>query len=138
MQRFRDITSGASHLTRRHIILLAHAFGVSREAIVRRLEELHLTKTGTWDWFVANGGITNIQARQVLGDMAVVDTERQNANCPTTFRLSLLAAEVWHQELLTEGQLSRLLHLDRVELREILDTVETERSEAHGIPKLSD
>ena len=46
MQRFRDVTQGASHLTRRHVILLAHAFGVSREAMVRRLEELGLTKSG--------------------------------------------------------------------------------------------
>ena len=67
MQKFREITAGASYLTRRHVILLAHAFGVSREAMVRRLEELDLTKTGTWDWFVSNGGITNAQARQVLG-----------------------------------------------------------------------
>ena len=67
MQRFRDVTQGASHLTRRHVILLAHAFGVSREAMVRRLEELDLTKAGTWDWFRANGGITNDQVKQVSG-----------------------------------------------------------------------
>ena len=63
-QRFAEITAGQSHLTRRHIILLASAFGVAREAIVRRLEELGLAKRGTWDWFQANGGITDEQARQ--------------------------------------------------------------------------
>ena len=68
MLRFREITQGSSHLTRRHVILLAHTFGVSREAMVRRLEELKLTKPGTWDWFQAHGGITNEQARQVLGE----------------------------------------------------------------------
>ena len=134
MQRFRDVTQGASHLTRRHVILLAHAFGVSREAMVRRLEELDLTKLGTWGWFEGNGGITNEQAKQVLGDTSVVDPI--DAKSPTTLRLSLLAAEAWRQELLSEGQLARLLHLDRVQLREILDGVEVEGVDADGAPKL--
>ena len=136
MLRFREITQGSSHLTRRHVILLAHTFGVSREAMVRRLEELKLTKPGTWDWFKANGEITNEQARQVLGDLAAVDTDHIEAKRPTTLRLSLLAAEAWRQELLSEGQLARLLHLDRVELREILDGVEVEGVDVDGAPKL--
>ncbi len=134
MQKFKEITAGSTRLTRRHVILLAHTFGVSREAIVRRLEELGLTKPGTWDWFQENGSITNEQAQQVLGDLLVVDTEQR----PTTFRLNMLAAEAWRQELLSEGQLARLLHLDRVELREILDDAEIEGSEADGAPKLLD
>ena len=136
MQRFRDMTQGSSHLARRHVILLAHTFGVSREAMVRRLEELKLTKSGTWDWFQANGGITNEQAGQVLGDLAAVDTDHVEAKRPTTLRLSLLAAEAWRQELLSEGQLARLLQLDRLELREILDGVEVEGGDAGGAPKL--
>ena len=136
MQRFREITAGASRLTRRHVILLAHAFGVSREAIVRRLEELCLSKRGTWDWFVANGGITDVQARQVLGDLTPVDTDRLDADRPTTMRLNLLAAEAWRQDIISEGQFARLLRLDRLEVREILDIVEIEGSEVDGIPKL--
>ena len=136
MQRFREFTPGASRLTRRHIILLAHAFGVSREAMVRRLEELALTKPGTWDWFVANGGITDAQARQVLGDLTSLDMGKQDADRPTTLRLNLLAAEAWRQDLLSEGQLARILHLDRLGLREILDNVEIEGGETDGMPKL--
>ena len=68
MQKFSDVTAGTDTLTRKHIIVLAHYFGVSREAMVRRLEELRVAKSGTWDWFAANGGITDEQARLVLGD----------------------------------------------------------------------
>ena len=136
MQRFHEITAGASRLTRRHVILMAHAFGVSREAMVRRLEEIDLTKPGTWDWFVANGGITDAQARQVLGDLAAFDTDKFQVDRPTTLRLNLLAAEAWHQDLLSEGQLARLLHLDRIAVREIVDNVGLEGSEADGMPKL--
>jgi Zn-dependent peptidase ImmA (M78 family)/transcriptional regulator with XRE-family HTH domain len=138
MQKFHDVTAGSDRLTRRHVILLAHFFGVSREAMVRRLEELDLTKLGTWDWFEDNGGITDEQARQVLGDLRVPDGQKADADRPTTLRLNLLAAEAHRQELLSEGQLARLLHLDRTELREILDDQEIERSEADGVPTLFD
>ncbi len=47
MQKFKEVTAGSEKLTRRHIIILAHAFGVSREAIVRRLEDLGLAGKGT-------------------------------------------------------------------------------------------
>jgi Zn-dependent peptidase ImmA (M78 family)/DNA-binding XRE family transcriptional regulator len=70
MEKFKELTIGSSHLTRRHIILLAHFFSVSRQATVLRLEELGLTKKGTWDWFMDNGGITDEQVRQVIGPAA--------------------------------------------------------------------
>ena len=53
-------------------------------------------------------------------------------------RLGLLAAEARRRELLSEGQLARLLRLDRVDLRKILDAasdldgVECPPQEAEG------
>ncbi len=138
MQKFQEVTAGSDRLTRRHIIVLAHFFGVSREAMVRRLEELGLTKPGTWDWFQAHGSITDDHARQVLGDLSTPDAYKADADRPTTLRLNLLANEAYRKGLLSEGQLARLLHLDRVELREILDSQEVEGSEADGVPNLLD
>lgn len=132
MQKFQEVTAGSDRLTRRHVIILAHFFGVSREAMVRRLEELRLVKTGTWDWFQANGGITDMHAQQVLGDLSASDPYKAEADRPTTLRLNLLASEVYRQGLLSEGQLARLLCLDRVELRELLDDQEVEGSESYG------
>jgi Zn-dependent peptidase ImmA (M78 family)/transcriptional regulator with XRE-family HTH domain len=136
MQKFKEMTAGAGRLTRRHVIVLAHAFGVSREALVRRLEELKLTKPGTWDWFQDNGGITDDQVRQVLGDLVLTDTQSTDAGHPTSLRLNMLAAEAARQGLLSEGQLMRLLKLDRVELRRLLDTLEMEGSAADEAPVL--
>lgn len=132
MQKFKEITVGSEKLTRRHIIVLAHYFGVSREAIVRRLEELKLAKSGTWDWFQANGGISDQQAVQVLGDLTGPDIHKVDADRPTTLRLGLLAGEAWRRGMLSEGQLARMLHLDRVELRRMFDGLEIEGSEADG------
>ena len=133
---FQDVIAGASRFTRRHAILLAHAFGVSREAIVRRLEELLLLKRGTWDWFAANGGITDEQAREVLGEPGTVHPTSLDADRPVSFRLGLLAAEAHGRELLSEGQIARLLRLDRVELRKILDAADIDGNDTDGLPKL--
>jgi Zn-dependent peptidase ImmA (M78 family) len=136
-QRFAQITAGQSHLTRRHIILLAHAFGTSREAVVRRLEELSLAREGTWDWFNANGGITDDQARQVLGEVPDSSLNPVRARGHVPPRLALLMREAWKQEMYSEGQLARLLRLNRHEIREILDGAEMEESEADELVKLS-
>ena len=136
-QRFQELAAGSLRLTRRHVILLAYLFGVSREAMVRRLEELGLTKSGTWDWFQDRGGITDAQAREVLGDASVPD-DGQQAERAASARLGLMAAEAWRQELLSEGQLARLLHLDRVALRELLDTFSDEQAEADGTLVIGD
>jgi Zn-dependent peptidase ImmA (M78 family)/transcriptional regulator with XRE-family HTH domain len=133
MQTFEQVTAGSSHLTRRHVIVIAHSFGVSREAMVRRLEELKLTKPGTWDWFDANGGITDLQARQVLGDTLFEAAYGKQTDLPMSLRLNSLAAEAWKTDLLSEGQLARLLQLDRIEVRAILDALDagwTEPDEA--------
>tara|TARA_R110000744_G_scaffold158819_1_gene274865 strand:+ start:26032 stop:27207 length:1176 start_codon:yes stop_codon:yes gene_type:complete len=125
-QQFQRITAGSSRLTRRHIILLAFTFGVSREAIVRRLEELGLTKSGTWDWFESNGGISNAQARQALNGIVDVEPETRSSVPSQSIRLNALAAEAWHQGLASEGQLARLLRIDRIIFREMIDTLDIE------------
>jgi Zn-dependent peptidase ImmA (M78 family) len=132
MQKFEEVTAASNKASRRHIIVLAHYFGVAREAMVRRLEELSLVRPDTWDWFQANGGITDEQARQVLGDLAVPDLQKVEADRPTTLRLNLLAAEAAKRGLLSEGQLARLLRVDRIELREILTNEELEGSDGDG------
>lgn len=134
--KFKEITAGSESLTRRHIIVMAHYFGVSREAMVRRLEELGLTKSGTWDWFVRNGGITDDQARSVLGESAFQDFQKADADRPLSLRLSILIEEIWKRELLSEGQIAQLLNLDRVSVREILDSFNIEGSGADDAPKL--
>jgi Zn-dependent peptidase ImmA (M78 family)/DNA-binding XRE family transcriptional regulator len=132
LQKFQDVTAGSDRMTRRHVIILAHFFGVSREAMVRRLEELGAVKPGTWNWFIANGGVTDEQARQVLGDLIVPDAEKADADRPTALRLNLLAYEAHRRGIMSEGQLARLLRLDRVELREILGSHVQEGDDLNG------
>jgi Zn-dependent peptidase ImmA (M78 family) len=130
MRKFQQITVGSSHLSRRHVIVMAYAFAISHEAMVRRLEELKLVREGTWDWFNGHGGITEAQTRQVLGEAAFEEIYATSGQEPISLRLNVLAAEAWKRELLSEGQLARLLGLDRVELRKILDALDADPVEA--------
>lgn len=131
-QKFEEVTAGASSLTRRHVIVLAHFFHVSREAMVRRLEELQLTKRGTWDWFQANGNITDDHVRQVFGDVAQNDRMKDDAVLPVPIRTGLMAYQAAKRGLLSEGQISRMLRLDRVTVRDILMDIDAEESGANA------
>ncbi|TPK85702.1 ImmA/IrrE family metallo-endopeptidase [Mesorhizobium sp. B2-4-13] len=131
-QKFAEVTAGATSLTRRHVIVLAHYFHVSREALVRRLEELQLTKKGTWDWFVQNGNITDEQAQQVLGDVSRNDHLKDDAGRSVSLRTGLMAYEAAKRGLLSEGQIARLLRLDRVQVRDLLSDVDAEESGANA------
>lgn len=135
MAKFQDVTAGASQLTRRHVIILAHAFGVSREAMVRRLEELKLSRPGTWDYFARNGGITRDHVRQVFGDLAA-DPAGAEATHLLPVRLSAMVWEAWRRELLSEGQIARLLQLDRVDVRGLVDAWAAEVGEADAALRL--
>jgi Zn-dependent peptidase ImmA (M78 family) len=133
MEKFKELTTGSSHLTRRHVILLANFFGVSRQAMVMRLEELGLTKKGTWDWFKDNGNITDEQVRQVLGPAAY---EASTVDSAQSSRLFLLAIDAWKKSLISEGQMSEMLRLGRTQVRELLDEAAAEEDEADDLFKL--
>ena len=138
LTKFKEVTAGASNFTRRHIIIISHHFGVSREAAVRRLEELQAVKRGTWDWFIMHGGITDEQALEVLGDRAPNNRDQAQSEKPTTFRLNALICQTWREGLLSEGQLSKLVGIDRYELREILDDHDLDGSESDDAPSFFD
>lgn len=118
-RKLQEIRAGSTRLTRRHVIILADYFGVSREGLVRRLEELKLVPDGTWDWFERNGRITNVQAAEVLGgnaDGAVSDRYRPMRS---SVRLETLAAQALDRDLLSEGQIAELLKIDRFKARRL-------------------
>lgn len=119
MQKLSEIRAGSKRLTRRHVIILAHYFSVSREALVRRLEALGLAPEGTWDWFVRNGGITDSQAEDVLGPAFSGRTTLANRPAPTSVRLETIAAQALERGLLSEGQIAELLKIDRFKARRL-------------------
>jgi Zn-dependent peptidase ImmA (M78 family) len=115
-RRFEDLRRDAGRFSPRHLIVLAQQFNVSEEALCRRLQELGLLPDGTWD-SLRDRGFSGDLVRQVLGDKA------QEPEVTLPPRLWLLASEAYRQDLLTEGQLARMLRLDRVQVRAIFDAL---------------
>lgn len=133
-RQFRRTVAGMSKLTRQHVALLASEFGVPPEAMALQLEELSLAPAGTWDWFAESGGGS---AREIADDLATEDAIKTDADRIVPLRLGLMALEAWEKELLSEGQLTYLLNLKRIELRDMLIGMEAERGDADDALELA-
>lgn len=118
--RFEQIVGLENRFDVRELILLAHQFEVSTEAMCRRLEELDLLPRRTWD-SIRDRGFAGDLERSVVGEFNV------QLRLPlVSTRLAYLASIARDRELLSEGQLCDLLALDRLELREALAPFEAE------------
>ena len=138
-ESFRQLKEITGKTTRRLIILLANQYNISRQACGLRLEELGLAKKGTWAWFENNGGITEKNVREVLGEAADRhDPSKSDADRLISHRMSLMAHAAWKRDLMSEGQLAELLNIGRLELRDIIDQIELEESETDELLKLPD
>lgn len=115
-RRFSELQRDTGRFSPRHLILLAHQLGLSEEALCRRIEELGLIPSGTWD-SLRDRGFSGGLVRQVLGDKA------QQTDTVLPPRLWFIATEAYKRGLLSEGQISRMLGTDRVEVRGMLDAL---------------
>jgi Zn-dependent peptidase ImmA (M78 family)/DNA-binding XRE family transcriptional regulator len=114
-RRFEDLRREAGRFSPRHLILLAHQFNVSEEALCRRLEELSLVRAGMWE-SLRGRGFSGEFVREVLGDKAQVQ------ETPVSPRIWYLASEAYRRDLLSEGQIANRLGMDRVSVRAMLDS----------------
>lgn len=112
--RFREYQANEGRFSPRHLVLMAHTWHVSPEAMCRRLEDLKLLPDGTWE-SLRSRGFSGQQVQDVLGD------KRREDDMVVPPRLWSLAAEAYHRELLSEGQLAELLRMSRGEIRQMLD-----------------
>lgn len=59
MELFKAKTEGLDRFSRQVVIELADMAEMSPKALVLRCERLGLALDGSWEWFEANGGISN-------------------------------------------------------------------------------
>jgi Zn-dependent peptidase ImmA (M78 family)/DNA-binding XRE family transcriptional regulator len=100
--------------TRSDLCRLAFSFDVSVEAMVRRLEELQLVRSGLWDRLRLEG----FKVGEAMRALGLVPSGRGDEMLPARFRT--LAVEAWEEGSLTEGQLARMLRASRLQAREII------------------
>lgn len=115
-RRFRHIVELFSRFTPRDLIAMARTFYVSCEAMCRRLEALRLLPKGTYD---------SLSERKFsprcLGD-GIESHEEQTTSQPPC-RLERLAMVALDRGILSEGQVSEMLDIDRVRIRFLMDEV---------------
>lgn len=115
-RKFKELVEADNRFTPRHLILMAHAFHVSPEAMCRQMEQLELLPAGTYE-SLKERGFNRQFIRGMVGDIA------PGADAvPNTPRLAQLASSAYRRGLVSEGQLARTLDLDRIEVRRLLDT----------------
>ena len=117
----RERKSGVTH---GDLCRLAHFYGVSVAAMLRRLEELRLIPAGTRERLRLERFRVR-EAQQLLGLEKV--SKDDEIFSP---RYIALAVEAWQRGELSEGQLARMLRTDRLGAREKIQSLE--RSAADG------
>jgi Zn-dependent peptidase ImmA (M78 family)/transcriptional regulator with XRE-family HTH domain len=101
-------------ITPADILNLAHLYGVSAKAMTLRLEELELLRARTWDR-LDKMGLKPDQAR------ALLDIPKAEPLRALPFRYETLAVRAFNEELISEGQLARMLETDRVTARRLVN-----------------
>lgn len=119
--RFDAVIAGSTSFDLRSLVLLAHQFDVTTEAMCRRLEELELLAVGTWET-LKDAGYSMRLEREVLGD--VEPATRPPLVAP---RLAYLAARALNDETLSEGQICEMLAIDRSQLTGVVSAFSGDR-----------
>jgi Zn-dependent peptidase ImmA (M78 family)/DNA-binding XRE family transcriptional regulator len=117
-RRFHELSRlRKGKITPAELCRLAHYYFVSVEALTRRLEGLRLLPSGTWDR-LRDSGFKVREAQTILG---LEPHPRTDHLLP--LRYQYLAVEAYQRGDLTEGQLARFLHVDRLETRQLVEAL---------------
>jgi len=118
-RRFTEMhrSSSSGSITLAQICTLADLYQVSVQAMIIRLEKLRRLPVGTWDRLEAEG-FKPRRAQQLLGLDA---NPQENHLLPR--RYLHLAVMAWEKELLSEGQLAKILRSDRVSARVLVEQI---------------
>ena len=114
-RRFNDLSRAADgRVTVADVCRLAHYYFVSVEAMMLRLEDLRLLPGGTWDRLRDRG----FKVREAQAELGLSPRSSDDRVLP--LRYQLLAVRAYEEGSLTEGELARLLWVDRVSARRIV------------------
>jgi Zn-dependent peptidase ImmA (M78 family)/transcriptional regulator with XRE-family HTH domain len=115
-RRFHELRrSRDGRVTPADLCTLAHLYYVSVEALALRLEDLRLVPLGTWERLKQAG--FRVREAQALRQLPALPSSDQTL----PLRYLYLAAEAYERGDLSEGQLARVLGVDRLEARRLID-----------------
>jgi Zn-dependent peptidase ImmA (M78 family)/DNA-binding XRE family transcriptional regulator len=113
LKRFNDMCRANEKFTPTNLFTLAHYYGVSVQALVYRLEEMDLLRSGTWERLRDRG----LKVRKVQQELGLEEIPQRTDMAPIHYQH--LAIEALDQGLITEGRFADFLGVDRLEARRI-------------------
>ena len=114
-RRFYQMAQGSEgRVTAAEVCRIAHYYFVSVEAMMLRLEELRLLPRGAWERLRDRG----FKVREAQEQLGLPPNPRDERLLP--LRYQFLAVRAYEEGNLTEGELARLLRVDRVSARRIV------------------
>lgn len=133
-RRFHELKrSKEGKVTPATLVQLAHAYGVSVQALTLRLEDLRLVAPGTWDRLRDN----DFQPRAAARLLSLEQAEHATEALPLHYRL--LAVQLYADGEITEPQLARYLGTDIVGARlAYQELTETRDVSDDGSPQIVD
>ncbi|MBE2222763.1 MAG: XRE family transcriptional regulator [Anaerolineae bacterium] len=112
-RHYNNLLQSKSKPTIGDLCVLANYYGVSLSALVRRLEDLGVAPSGTWERLRERG----IKVREAQQQLGLSPIPEQGQLLP--LRYQYLAVEAFEQEEISEGMLAKFLRVDRLEARQI-------------------
>jgi hypothetical protein len=97
------------------LCLLADQYGVSAEAMTRRLESLGMVQKGTWEKLSPHG----LGGKKVRASLGLPTHSAEKWKFPDRYRM--LAIQAYKEDKISESELMRLLRCNRVEAREAVE-----------------
>jgi Zn-dependent peptidase ImmA (M78 family) len=123
-ERFNTILRTKEDPTPADLCILADYFGVSVAAMARRLEDMKLLPTGTWDTLKERGS----KVRKAQEKLGIQPEGSSDPMLPR--RYQYLALEALDEGDITEGQFADFLRVERLKARTIAEAL---REHAEGI-----
>jgi Zn-dependent peptidase ImmA (M78 family)/DNA-binding XRE family transcriptional regulator len=113
IRQYNSIVQTKSKPTIGDLAVLANYYGVSLSALVRRLEDLGIAPSGTWERLRDRG----LKVRQAQAQLGLPPIPAQEQLLP--LRYQYLAVEAYHEGEISEAMLAHFLRVDRLEARRI-------------------
>lgn len=110
---------GARDVSRADLFILANYYGVSVEALTRRLEDMRIIPIGTWDEMRQRG----VRVRDIQKQLGLEAVPDHTGAVPV--RYQYLAVMAYEEGLISEGGLAHFLRVGRLEVRKIVEHLKT-------------
>lgn len=111
MRRFNEIRAKGGKISAASLCILANYYGVSLDALTNRLEDMRLLPAGIWEKLKDRG----FKVRKAQSQLGLRPIPAKEDKLP--MRYQYLALDAFNDGLISEGQLTKFLGVDRLEAR---------------------